>query len=60
MDNIINYSLNFGTLITTAGLLGELRHKREKFSKCLVSNGNVGLGLIMLGTTVKIYRDFSH
>ena len=60
MDNIITHSLNFGALITTMGLFGELRHNKDNFSRCLITNGNVGLGLIMLGTSVKIYRDITH
>lgn len=60
MDNFINHTYNLGVLFSTFGLLGELRNRKQSLTKCLVTNGNIALTLIMVGTTVKIYRDFTH
>ena len=59
MDKLINHTYNFGILFSTFGLLGELRSRKEDVTKCLVTNGNIALTLVMVGTTVKIYRDFT-
>ena len=59
MDKLINHTYNFGLLFSTFGLIGELRSRKEEVTKCLVTNGNIALSLFMIGTTVKIYRDFT-
>ena len=58
MDKIINQTLNLGLLFSTFGLLAELKSRKEDLNKCLVINGNIALRLVMVGTTLKIYRDY--
>jgi hypothetical protein len=59
-DGFIENTYNFGILLTTLGVLGELRNRKEDVSKCLTANGNIGLTLIAMGTTAKIYMSFTN
>tara|TARA_B100000787_G_C16143043_1_gene272915 strand:+ start:938 stop:1129 length:192 start_codon:yes stop_codon:yes gene_type:complete len=56
MDKIIEHSVNFGLFFSTMGLLGELTNKKKSLSKCLVTNGYIGLSLLLIGNSVKIYK----
>ena len=56
IDKFIDNSINFGVFFSTMGLLGQLRNKRETLTNCLVANGNIGLTLILIGSSAKIYK----
>ena len=56
IDGFIESTVNVGILLTTLGVLGELRNRRESISSCLTANANVGLSLVAMGTTAKIYK----
>lgn len=56
IDGFIENTVNIGVLLTTLGALGELRNRREELSCCLSANANIGLTLIAMGTTARIYK----
>ena len=56
IDGFIESTVNVGVLLTTLGALGELRNRKEELSKCLIANTNIGLTLIAMGTTARIYK----
>ena len=56
IDGFIESIVNVGILLTTLGVLGELRNRRASISSCLTANANVGLSLLAMGTTAKIYK----
>ena len=60
IEGFINSTCNIGVLLTTIGLLSELRNQKENVSKCLIANGNIGLSLIVMGTTAKIYHNLTN
>ena len=60
IDGFIEGTVNFGVLLTTLGFLSELRNRKEEVSKCLITNGNLGLTLIAMGTTAKIYKSMTN
>jgi hypothetical protein len=60
IDGFIEGTVNFGVLLTTLGFLSELRNRKEEVSKCLIANGNLGLTLIAMGTTAKIYKNMTN
>ena len=56
IDGFIESTVNVGILLSTLGALGEIRNRREDISSCLVANANIGLTLIAMGTTARIYK----
>ena len=52
--------------LSTLGVLSqlwisvELRNRKEEVSRCLIANGNLGLTLIAMGTTAKIYKSMTN
>ena len=60
IDGFIESTVNIGILLTTLGALGEIRNRKEDISRCLIANGNIGLTLIAMGTTAKIYKSITN
>ena len=60
IENFITHTQNFAIFFTAVGLLGELKNKQGDISRCLAANGNLGLSILLVGTSVKIYKDFTN